>query len=175
MDNLQPMIALNIYLLPGFRQEILDEVLSGLSSLPEEDRREVMSSVRENVKISGFRNPFSAPKAVLMRRMEAVFFKQSRFAKSMLKAWAAGQEPLQNPVKAVIDTLNFQPNPQAPDYPDPENAFLTGWPEKTSYQKIADLIRAQEPSLNASTDTLALMTVWLSGCLPDPISAGETA
>jgi len=35
MANLQPMIALNVYLLPEFRQEILSKVISGLPGLPD--------------------------------------------------------------------------------------------------------------------------------------------
>ncbi len=175
MDNLKPMIALNVYLLPEFRQEILDGVVSGLSALPDDVRRDVMSAVRDEVKISGFRNPFSAPKAVLIRRMESVFLKQSRFIKAMLMAWVALQKPADAVVRAVIESLPFQTNPEAINYPDPENAFLIGWPEQMGYQKLSDLVRAQDAAINASTDTIALLTVWLSGCLPDPISAGEPA
>lgn len=175
MNSLQPMIALNVYLLPEFRQEILRTVIAGLPALPEEIRREVLSSIREEVKISGFRNPLSAPRAVLIRQMEAVFIKQSRFIKAMLKAWAALQQSSEAAVSAEIRSLSFQANDQAPEYPDPENAFLIGWPEGLDYQKLADLIGARDPKLSASTDTLALLTVWLSGCLPNPIQAGEPA
>lgn len=175
MDNLQPMIALNVYLLPEFRKEILSTVVSGLPALPEAIRREVLPDIREEVKISGFRNPFSAPHAVLIRRMESVFISRSRFARTMLKAWAALQDTSASAVSSVISALPFQANDQVPDYPDPENAFLVGWPEGLGYQKLADLVLAQDPKVTASTDTLALLTVWLSGCLPDPTPAGEPA
>ncbi|MEL7645065.1 MAG: hypothetical protein AAGU04_02190 [Anaerolineaceae bacterium] len=175
MDNLQPMIALNVYLLPEFRQEILSKLVSGLPALPDEIRREVLPAIREEVKISGFRNPFSAPQAVLIRRMESVFLKNSRFVKTIMKAWASMQQASDPALSTVIRSLGFQVNDQVPDYPDPENAFLVGWPEGLSYQKLADLVLAQDPKTTASTDTLALLTVWQTGCLPDPISAGEPA
>ena len=175
MDNLRPMIALNVYLLPEFRQEILGAVVSGLQALPDEIRRPVLSAIREEVKISGFRNPLSAPHAVLIRQMESAFIKQSRFIKAILKAWAALQQSSEAAVGSVIRSLSFQANDQVPEYPDPENAFLIGWPEGLNYQKLADLVLAQDPKLSASTNTLALLTIWLSGCLPDPIPAGEPA
>ena len=173
MDNLRPMIALNVYLLPEFRQEILSMVIAGMSALPDEIRRPVLSAIREEVKISGFRNPFSAPHSVLVRRMETVFLKQSRFVKVILKAWAGLHQDLVPAVSPVIRALSFQKNDQLPEYPDPEKAFLTGWPENLTYEKLTELIRAQDQKITAGTDDLALMTVWLSGCLPDPTPAGE--
>jgi hypothetical protein len=38
------MIALNVYLLPEFRQEILSMVIAGMSALPDEIRRPVLSA-----------------------------------------------------------------------------------------------------------------------------------
>jgi hypothetical protein len=88
---------------------------------------------------------------------------------------AALQQSSEAAVGSVIRSLSFQANDQVPEYPDPENAFLIGWPEGLNYQKLADLVLAQDPKLSASTNTLALLTIWLSGCLPDPIPAGEPA
>ena len=175
MANLQPMIALNVYLLPEFRQEVLSKVISGLPGLPDEIRQEVLSAVREEVKISGFRNPFGSPHAVLIRGMESVFVKKSRFVRTILKAWASLQQPSAAALRAVIPPLGFQANDQLPDYPDPENALILGWPEGLNYQKLADLALAQDSNLAASADTLALLTVWLTGCLPNPSPAGEPA
>lgn len=175
MDIYRPMIALNVYLLPEFRQDILRTVVSGVSDLPEELRHAVIAAIRDEVKVSGFRNPFSAPHSVLVRRMETVFLKQSRFVKVILKAWAGLHQDIELAVSPVIRALSFQKNDQQPEYPDPEKAFLTGWPENLTYEKLTELIRAQDPKITAGTDDLALMTVWLSGCLPDPTPAGENA
>ena len=96
-----------------------------MSDLPEELRHAVIATIRDVVKVSGFRNPFSAPHSVLVRRMETVFLKQSRFVKVILKAWAGLRQDLVPAVSPVIRALSFQRNDQLPEYPDPEKAFLT--------------------------------------------------
>ena len=73
---------------------------------------------------------------------------------------------------AVIPELGFEPNDQAPLYPDPENAFALGWPEDLSFEKLADLVK-QKTEIDANSDAISLITVWLTGRLPGSEPAGE--
>jgi hypothetical protein len=172
MSSLLPMISLNIFLLPDFRREILSTVLNEKDTLSPENKRELTQVMREFVKISGFRNPLAAPQALQLRAMESPFEKESRFVKAILSSWVDINSDLQTDIQSVIPDLGFELNDQAPLYPDPENAFALGWPEDLSFEKLADLVK-QKTEIDASSDAISLMTVWLTGCLPGSEPAGE--
>jgi len=172
MSSLLPMISLNVFLLPDFRREILTTVLNEKDTLSPENKRELTQAMREFVKISGFRNPLAAPQALQVRAMESPFEKESRFVKAILSSWADINSDLQANLQSVIPELGFEPNDQAPLYSDPENAFALGWPEDLSFEKLADLVK-QKTKIDASSDAISLMTVWLTGRLPGSEPAGE--
>jgi len=165
MNSLLPLISLNVFLLPDFRREILTTVLNQKDNLSPEIKQEFRQAIKEFVKISGFRNPLAAPLALQVRAMESPFEKESRFVKAILSSWADINSDLQAKVQAVLHELGFEPNVQAPLYPDPENAFAVGWPEDLSFEKLADLVK-QKTETDASSNEISLMTVWLTGRLP---------
>ncbi len=165
MNSLLPLISLNVFLLPDFRREILTTVLNQKDNLSPEIMQELRQAIKEFVKISGFRNPLAAPQALQVRAMESPFEKESRFVKAILSSWADINSDLQAKVQAVLHELGFEPNVQAPLYPDPENAFAVGWPEDLSFEKLADLVK-QKTETDASSNEISLMTVWLTGRLP---------
>ncbi len=165
MNSSLPLISLNVFLLPDFRREILTTVLYQKDDLSPDNTQELRQAIREFVKISGFRNPLAAPQALQVRAMESPFEKESRFVKAILSSWADINSDLQAKVQAVLPELGFEPNDQAPLYPDPENAFAVGWPEDLSFEKLADLVK-QKTETDASSNEISLMTVWLTGRLP---------
>jgi len=165
MNSLLPLISLNVFLLPDFRREILTTVLNQKDNLSPEIMQELRQAIKEFVKISGFRNPLAAPQALQVRAMESPFEKESRFVKAILSSWADLKLDLGAKVQSVLPELGFEPNDQAPLYPDPENAFAVGWPEDLSFEKLADLVK-QKTETDASSNEISLMTVWLTGRLP---------
>ena len=165
MNSLLPLISLNVFLLPDFRREILTTVLNQKDDLSPEIKQELRQALKEFVKISGFRNPLAAPQALQVRAMESPFEKESRFVKAILSSWADLKLDLGAKVQSVLPELGFEPNDQAPLYPDPENAFAVGWPEDLSFEKLADLVK-QKTETDASSNEISLMTVWLTGRLP---------
>jgi len=87
MSSLLPMISLNVFLLPDFRREILSTVLNEKDTLSPENKRELTQAMREFVKISGFRNPFSRSTSIdNCVAMESPFEKESRFVKAILSS-----------------------------------------------------------------------------------------
>ena len=165
MNSLLPLISLNVFLLPDFRREILTTVLNQKDDLSPEIKQELRQAIKEFVKISGFRNPLAAPQALQVRAMESPFEKESRFVKAILSSWADINSDLQAKVYSVLPELGFEPNDQAPFYPDPENAFAVAWPEDLSFEMLADLVK-QKTETDASSNEISLMTVWLTGRLP---------
>ena len=75
MEDLKPAIALNVFIEPYFRKEILQKIFENLDSIPSELRREFIAEVKDKVRISGFRNAMAAPRALLVRDAETVFEK----------------------------------------------------------------------------------------------------
>jgi mannose-6-phosphate isomerase class I len=172
MNSLLPMISLNVYLLPEFRRDIFTTVVDHWDIFSPEKKRELTQAIKEFVKISGFRNPLAAPQPLLVRAMEAPFEKESRFVKTILSAWAEVNSDLQAKIEPLLSEFGFETNGQALLYPDPDNAFLVGWPEELSFEKLADLLK-QKSNLEASPDEISLMTVWLTGRLPGSEPAVE--
>ena len=76
MEDLKPAVALNVFIEPYFRKEILQKVFENLDAVPSELRRELIADVKDKVRISGFRNVMSAPRALLLRNAESVFEKE---------------------------------------------------------------------------------------------------
>lgn len=173
MEEYRPLIALNVYLNQDFRREILSTVVESRSILSDRQRRQLLEAIKENVRISGFRNPIMAPETLLVRNMIAPFEQDSRFVKVILEAWALINDSLQPAIIETIKSFPFKENDQKPSYPNPDNAFLVGWPEGLTYEMLAEEVNKRVDGKHGSLDEIALLTIWISGCLPTPLSASK--
>lgn len=170
MENFQPMIALNVYLEPYFRQEILDKVLAQRTKLPEQAQRDLSAIFRSEIQIRGFRNPLAAPHGLLVKESEKKFEKDSRFLRVILSAWVSTLDFDPQELSAALTELGFVPSEVAAEFEDPENALLEGWPAGLSYADLEQKVSEKVPSLKISQNELALLTIWLTGRLPGAAS-----
>lgn len=166
MEDLRPAIALNVFIEPYFRKEILQKIFDNIDALPAELRRELIAEVKEKVRISGFRNAMAAPRALLIRDAESVFEKDTRFSLTALKNWQSLYSQWHEDIKNKLAALGFSISEQAAaGYPDAVNTFLEGWPEGIDFDTLYEKITTQAEKFPLSKDETALLSVLLTGYL----------
>jgi hypothetical protein len=167
MEEFRPAIALNVFIEPYFGKEILQKIFENLGELPADLRRELVAEVKEQVRISGFRNPMVAPRVLLIRNAESVFETDSKFSLICLKCWQYFYAQWHEMLKKNLVDLKFSISEQASkEYPDPMNTFLEGWPEGVDFDSLFEKITTQEKDFPLSKDETALLSVLLTGYLP---------
>ena len=166
MEDLRPAIALNVFIEPYFRKQILQKIFDNIDALPAELRRELIAEVKENVRISGFRNSMAAPRSLLIRDAETIFEKDTRFTLVALKNWYSLYSQWHEELRKILADLGFAFSDQAAaGYPDSMNTFLEGWPEGIDFDTLYEKITAQDEKFPLSKDETALLSVLLTGYL----------
>ncbi len=70
MSDLKPLHIINVFIESWFRQEIINAVLEDFSIYPDALRRELVETLKSEVKVSGFRNPLTAPKGYWREKLK---------------------------------------------------------------------------------------------------------
>lgn len=166
MSDLKPLHIINVFIEPWFRQEIIDTVLEDFSIYPEDLRKELVSKLKNEVKVSGFRNPLTAPKRLLAKEIEKLFEKNPHFLGIILRAWMNIFDKNSSTIEKALTSLNFQTSDQADGYPNALNAFEFGWPEGINYQKVIETVREHDENLEMSDDQIVLYSILKTGFLP---------
>ncbi len=93
MSDLKPLHIINVFIESWFRQEIINAVLEDFSIYPDALRRELVETLKSEVKVSGFRNPLTAPKRLLAREIEKLFEKDPpHFIGIIIRTWMCHYE-----------------------------------------------------------------------------------
>lgn len=167
MDEFKPAIALNVFIEPYFRKEVLEKVFGNIDKFSPDLRKDLLAEVKDQVKISGFRNPMVAPRALLIKNAETVFEKDSRFCLTSLKSWQYLYAKWHKALKNGLVDLGFSiSEPAAAEYPDPMNTFLVGWHEDISFDALYENLSAKIEGFDLSKDETALLTILLTGYMP---------
>lgn len=166
MEELKPMVALNVYLTPEFRKQILFELIDRKETLNPEIRSILFSAIKEKNKVPGFRNSFLAPKGLFYQGLEKVFEKDSKFVSIVMNAWQSLKMEQFIPVFYSLEKLGFDVSEPAKTYEDPERCFKSGWPPGVNYERLHANAVEQLKSEKISSDEIALMTVLTTGILP---------
>ena len=170
MTELKPMVALNVYLTPEFRRQVLSDVLEQKDALNPETRTALFSILKDKLKVAGFRSFINAPKVLTLRAMESLFEKDSNFVASLLTSWTELIQAKTNQLDSLLESLGFTIRAEDAEYSDPENSFMVGWPADVTYESL--FVNANErKALQLSSDELALLTIWKTGLLPGEFSS----
>lgn len=166
MEDKQAMLAINVYLEPYFRKAIFEKIYSHKSELGESARSAFFASVKEEVRVSGFRTTLNAPLNLLVKASEARFEHSSKFVKATLEAWASLFITDLGQLKAMLEEIGFVCPDLQSAYQDPERAFSEGWPTDCGYASLESRYHQAYPNSPLNRDEIALLSVWLSACLP---------
>ncbi|MFA5611235.1 MAG: hypothetical protein WDA04_00045 [Anaerolineaceae bacterium] len=166
MSELKPLHVINVFIEPWFREEIIENVLADFSVYTTETRKELAETLKTEVKVSGFRNPLTAPKRLLVRDSEKLFESDPHFVRIILNAWMQLFQAHSETFEKVLKVLKFQITETAPTYSDPENAFNQGWPEGVDYPKVIEAIRNENENIGMTDDQIVLYSILKTGFVP---------
>lgn len=170
-----PFHAINDFMLPDFRLNVLQSVLGSLDSLTPERRNALQGLLKRTLKISGFRNPLQAPVGLKARHAVATFERNAEFVAQIAAAWSELRPDLRQQVFDLLCELGWEVLPVEADRTKLPG-FLTRWPKSDSFEAITGAFHQKYPDVDVADNDISLMTVWLGGRLPyDVVDKPEEA
>lgn len=166
MSNKQALHVINVFIEPWFREEIIEKVLEDFSKYTEESRKELAETLKNDVKVSGFRKTLTAPKRLLIREAAKIFESNPYFVAVILNCWLQLFAKNDKTFEASLKELGFEVPDGMPLYADPINAFDQSWPEGLDYAKLIETVRKTDDKLEMSDDQIVFYTILRTGSLP---------
>ncbi len=160
-----PFNAINQFMIPEYRLEILREVLANLDHLTPDQRSTLLGMIRRLFKLPGFRNPTLAPLPIKVRGAVSPFEKNAEFTAQVLADWAEIRSELMQQVYHFLQDRGWEILPLDADRTKIPG-FLTRWPKEETYEVLNQAFSEKFPQAKASEYDVRLMVVWISGRLP---------
>ncbi len=160
-----PFHAINEFMTPEFRLNVVRNTLVALPTLPEHQRNAINKLTSKLVKIPGFRNSLKAPGPLRTKPTIEAFEKSPTLVAAILAAWAEAHADLRQMVFDLLQKRGWELLPIDTDRTQLPG-FLTVWPREENFDVIYQAFTGTYPDLLASSDDVSLMVVWLSGRLP---------
>jgi hypothetical protein len=160
-----PFFAINDFMFPEFRINVLQKVFSNLEKLSPERKAAILGIVKRSVTVPGFRNSAQAPAPVKAKASVNVFEHNADFAGQVLMAWSELQSELRDAVYDFLKTRGWELLPPEVDRTKLPG-FLTRWFKDEPFEVLDQAFSELHPEIQASENDIRLMVVWLSGRLP---------
>ena len=160
-----PFHAINEFMLPEYRLEILHKVLTHLDDLPAERKNHILNLFKRYVKLPGFRNSTLAPVAIKVKGSVQVFEKRPDFVSQILMGWSELNGELRQQIFDLLVERKWELIPVDTDRTQLPG-FLDHWPEEETYDILDAAFLEKYPDVKARDYDVRLMVVWLAGRLP---------
>lgn len=167
-----PFHAINEFMLPVYRQSVLQTVLGNLDQLPPGRRSAIVGLIKSSVKIPGFRNPTVAPLPLKVKGAVSAFEKNPQFTAQILSGWAELNPELRQQVHDLLKERGWEVLPPEADRSRMPGFRIT-WPQGEDYDQLDEAYAAAHPGVEFSRDDLRLMAVWVGNRLPFTHDEGE--
>jgi len=161
-----PFHAINEYMLPEFRLNVITAVLRDMDKLPGARRATLNNMIKRSVSVPGFRNSALAPLGVKVRGAVSTFERSEDFAAQVLQGWAELHADLRDKVYASLQGRSFEEILPAEADRSKLPGFQTTWPKAETYEALDEAFFSANPGAQVSTDDIRLMVVWLVNRLP---------
>jgi hypothetical protein len=160
-----PFNAINAFMLPEFRMEVVRQVLASLPSASAATQARFTRFFKNLVRVPGFRNASQAPLPLKIKPFISVFEKEPEVAAATISLWVELKPELRNQVYEFLKSKGWEVLP-----PDVDRTHLPGflvtWPPGEDFESLGKGFREIHPELEVSSDDISLMAVWLAGRLP---------
>lgn len=160
-----PFHALNEFMTPDYRLEVIRSVLIALPDLPDSLRHPIDKLTGKLVKIPGFRNSLKAPIPLRIKPTIEAFEKSPNLVAAILSAWAENHANLREKVFTLLEQRKWEVLPIEADR-SKLPGFLTIWPQGENFDGLNQAFKETFPEFETSNNDVSLMVVWLSGRLP---------
>lgn len=160
-----PFNAINEFMLPDFRQSVIQEVLGKMDSLAQERRKTLIGLIQKTVTIPGFRNAALAPLMLKVKGAVKSFEKNPQFVGQLLAAWSELKPELRQQVYELLKARNWEVLPIEMDR-NRLPGFLISWQKGEDYEVLDAAFAASYPEVKINANDMRLMVVWIGGRLP---------
>jgi hypothetical protein len=167
-----PFHAINEFMRPDYRAEVVRAALQALPTLPEEQRAQIEKLTRRSVKVPGFRNSAKAPAALRVKPTVEAFEKSSGLVAAILSGWSETHPQLRSEINDLLTGRGWEVLPVEADRTKIPG-FLTRWPKGENFETLTSAYAERFPESTAGSDDVSLMVVWLSGRLPYEIAGDD--
>jgi hypothetical protein len=182
-----PFHAINEFMRPDFRLNIIRDTLSSQQLSEETCLNELNKQIKKSVKIPGFRNSDKAPALVKVLPTSKTFEKNPDLVGALLNCWAEIHADLRTEVFNLlsgrnwpvfngtdlsgITSLSVDFIKEWPILPLEFNraklpGFYIHWPKGEDFEILYDDFAKLYPESDASKDKVSLMVVWITMRLP---------
>lgn len=160
-----PYNAINEFMLPEYRLEVIQRVFTHLNDLPGERRAAINHQIKRLVTVPGFRNSAVAPIPLKIKASVSAFERSAALVVQVLSAWAELQPEFCQRVFDFLKARGWDVLPVNADH-TVIPGFFTTWPEADSFEVLDQAYLEQYPEKTESENDVRLMIVWLSDRLP---------
>ena len=160
-----PFHAINAFMLPDFRMEVVRLVLSSLPSASAKTQAEFNKYFKNLVHVPGFRNAIQAPLPLKTKPFISVFEKEPEVVGATLARWSDLKPELKNQIYDLLKARGWEVLPAEADR-SRLPGFLVTWPAGEDFESLGKAFKEMYPDVQASTNDISLMAVWLAGRLP---------
>jgi hypothetical protein len=167
-----PFHAINEFMRPDYRAEVVRAALQALPALSELQRAQIEKLTRRSVKVPGFRNSAKAPAALRVKPTAEAFEKSSGLVAAILSAWSEAHPQLRSEINDLLADRGWEILPIEADRTKIPG-FLTRWPKGEDFETLTKAFAERYPQSEAASDDVSLMVVWLSGRLPYEIAGDD--
>jgi hypothetical protein len=182
-----PFHAINEYMRPDFRLNVIRETLSAQATLEQHLSNDLNQQIKKYVTVPGFRSSDKAPALVKVLPTSKAFEKNPDLVAVILSCWAEIQSKLREQAYSVLKERrwplfpeNEEPAPTVsitetikewPVFPiTMDRAKLPGfyihWPKGEDFETLYKTFSELYSDSDASIDKVSLMMVWMSMRLP---------
>lgn len=160
-----PFSAINIFMRPDYRSEVIKKVFNSIPDVPEELRSKFTHLTKKFITVPGFRNSALAPLAIRVKPYSVAFEKTPEVAAFTLDIWRRANSLLSENVYNLLKARNWEIIPQDADRIKLPG-FLITWPKGETFETINNAYKEMYPDDAIKDDDISLMAVWLSLRLP---------
>jgi hypothetical protein len=160
-----PFSAVNLYMRNDYRADVVKTALQSIQSAPKNAQHTFDGLTKKWVVVPGFRNSVQAPLGLKIKSFITAFEKSPDVAGFVLKLWADLNVELRTQVFDLLTERKWELIPADADRTRLPG-FLPSWPEGEDFDILNTAFNEKYPGVNAKTDDVSLMVVWLSGRLP---------
>ena len=160
-----PFHAINEFMRPDFRTEVVRATLLALPGLPDDRRSQIEKITRRAVKVPGFRNSAKAPASLRVKPTAEAFEKNAGLVAAILSGWSESHPELRGQVSDLLAERGWEILPADADRTKLPG-FLTRWPKGEDFETLTAAFVERYPDSESGSDDVSLMVVWLSGRLP---------
>lgn len=160
-----PFHAINNFMLPEYRLNVIRTVLTHIDQLPGERRGSINQLLKRLLKLPGFRNPSQAPLPIKIKGAVASFEKNPDLSAQIVAGWSELHPEIRQQVHDLLVERGWELLPIETDRARLPG-YLTRWPRAETFEAITAAFHEKYSGQEIADDDISLMTVWLSGRLP---------